>query len=194
MAHNPSGKKQRARGTRDFVGTLAVDVEIEVTPEYGNSVTAGANYLISETYRNWPAAQQAVQYAAINGTMTSIETPSGRLYFSPPRLRKQMANPSKSFVVGNPRGSATQFRVRPASLRMNQHDYTHYVYDPRTGKIYTGWFYPEDAKEELRNLVQEIPVLRGELKVLSKTGLMRIGIDPDNNDNWAELPELAILH
>ena len=80
-------------------------------------------------------------------------------------------------------------RGRPSKI--DQRDYTHYVVDVRSDRINTGWSYPEDAKEAKKDLERDFSSLRGALKVLTRKGLIRKGIDPKSNASWRELPEVA---
>jgi len=63
------------------------------------------------------------------------------------------------------------------AAKYNQRDYTFYVLV--NGKIESGWEYKEDAQDQLGELP---PGQKG--KVLTKTGVQRQGLDPDDNANW----------
>jgi hypothetical protein len=78
-------------------------------------------------------------------------------------------------------------------FKYNQKGYTHYVVDTRTGKIATGWYYNEDAKEARQDLVTDFPGVKTALKVYTKQALVRQGVSPDDNANWADIPEVAAL-
>lgn len=61
--------------------------------------------------------------------------------------------------------------------RYNQSDYTYYIIT-KSKKIMSGWSYREDAQEILED--DDIP----NAKVYSKTHLLRMGIDPNDDANW----------
>lgn len=61
--------------------------------------------------------------------------------------------------------------------KINQRDYVAWVVVD--GKIESGWEYAEDAKEQAKD---NLPPGKG--KVLGRVGLKRLGLDPDNNDDW----------
>lgn len=70
----------------------------------------------------------------------------------------------------------------PREARFNQKDYTHYVVVSKGGVpfIESGWSYPEDARENIKgNLPDGVKA-----KVVTKIGLKRGGVDPDDNKNW----------
>jgi hypothetical protein len=67
---------------------------------------------------------------------------------------------------------------------LNQKAYTHYVVVSQRGtpKIESGWESAEDAADNIReNFSTEIKA-----KVLTKTGLIRAGLDPKDDGNWLQ--------
>jgi hypothetical protein len=68
--------------------------------------------------------------------------------------------------------------------RINRKAYTHYVVVSIGGMpfIESGWEYVEDAKDQTKNGNLPDGV---KAKVLTKVGLKRGGVDPDNDANWA---------
>jgi len=63
---------------------------------------------------------------------------------------------------------------------INNPDYTHYVLV--NGKIESGWEYPEDAKDNAREILEFQP--RNAVKIYSLRHLNKIGLDPDDDANW----------
>ena len=63
------------------------------------------------------------------------------------------------------------------NAKTNKKDYKFYVIVD--GKIESGWEYQEDAKDQLGELPSG---QKG--KVLTKTGVQRAGINPDDDDSW----------
>lgn len=63
---------------------------------------------------------------------------------------------------------------------INDPEYTYYVWCQKQNKILSGWSYPEDAKDALRELPKEL----GPCRVLSKKYLKQINLDPDNDASW----------
>lgn len=63
---------------------------------------------------------------------------------------------------------------------INDPEYTHYIWCQKQNKILSGWSYPEDAKDALRDLPKEL----GPCRVLSKRYLKQINLDPDNDASW----------
>lgn len=108
LVGNPSsGSKQRSRGVRGYVAPLAVDVEIQVTPEFDESYVSSANYLIQMYNESWPDAAKAVRFAAELGG-SGVQGRSGYLSFS--RIRPAGAR----LDVNDP------FASRPAFFRHKQ--------------------------------------------------------------------------
>ena len=66
-----------------------------------------------------------------------------------------------------------------ARRRIDNKEYTHYVVRTPTMKIVSGWHYPEDARDAIRD--DELQ----NCKVYSRRFLVTKGRDPKNNDNWA---------
>jgi hypothetical protein len=71
-----------------------------------------------------------------------------------------------------------------AARKINQKDYTHYVLVFRGGRplIHSGWSYPEDAKDAVREMLEFHPKLK--VKVFTLRGLNKLPLDPDDNDSW----------
>ncbi len=63
---------------------------------------------------------------------------------------------------------------------INNPDYTHYVIV--NGKIESGWEYPEDAKDNAREILDNQP--HTAVKIYSLRHLNKIGLDPDDDANW----------
>jgi hypothetical protein len=82
----------------------------------------------------------------------------------------------------------TQFVTNPR--RNDQRAYTHYsTYVNARGerKIAGGWEYVEDAQDAVREIRQDardVGMTVEGLKVYTRTGLLRLGIDPKENANW----------
>jgi hypothetical protein len=64
---------------------------------------------------------------------------------------------------------------------INNPDYKYYVIV--SGKIESGWEYSEDAKDNAREILEFQP--RSAVKIYSLRHLNKIGLDPDDDDNWA---------
>jgi len=64
--------------------------------------------------------------------------------------------------------------------KINNPDYTHYVIV--NGKIESGWEYPEDAKDNAREILEFQP--RTAVKIYSLRHLNKIGLDPNDDANW----------
>ena len=60
----------------------------------------------------------------------------------------------------------------------------HFVVDPIEGYIRSGWEYSDDAKDMLQNDRED--GLRG-LKLFTRQGLIRFGLDPDDETCWMPL-------
>lgn len=77
----------------------------------------------------------------------------------------------------------------------NNQGYTHFAVNKATGKIVNGWDYSMEDPADLRNPSNKkdyfiVDLIENELnpkdyKVLTLKSLMRMGIDPDDNNNWA---------
>lgn len=121
----------------------------------------------------------------------------GKVYLSrpidgyTPLSSAESAAVAKLFRSGrrNPAARMVGKHRNPRVSKLNQRGYTHYVVDTRTGMIATGWYYPEDAKDAIKEMLIDAPTARGKLKVYTKQTLVRQGVSPDSNDNWAEIVE-----
>ncbi len=62
--------------------------------------------------------------------------------------------------------------------KYDQKSYRFYVYNPRTGKIVSGWEYREDAEDFIRESSNS------KLKVYTRRYVERLGSDPSRNNSW----------
>ena len=75
----------------------------------------------------------------------------------------------------------------------NNQNYTHFAVNKKTGKIVNGWDYADEDPEDLRlfkkdyfiNDLLDYELNPKEYKVLTAKSLIRMGIDPNDNNNWA---------
>ena len=75
----------------------------------------------------------------------------------------------------------------------NNQGYSHFAVNKATGKIVNGWDYTGEDPEDLRQFKRDYfisDLLDYELnpkeyKILTAKSLMRMGIDPNNDNNWA---------
>ena len=75
----------------------------------------------------------------------------------------------------------------------NQPDYTHYAVNKATNKIVYSWAYGGIEGSELRQFKKDYFIIDltdndldpKQYKILGKAALMRQGIDPDDDSNWA---------
>jgi hypothetical protein len=93
-----------------------------------------------------------------------------------------IADPRRDQVVGEAR-----------IPRNNQH-YTHFAVNKATNKIVNGWDYKGYDPQELRQFKKDYFVTDlmdydldpKQYKILTAKSLMRMGIDPNDNGNWAQ--------
>lgn len=79
-----------------------------------------------------------------------------------------------------------------SSFKNNQ-GYSHFAVNKNTGKIVNGWGYknedPEDLKQFKKNyFIQDLidyDLNPKDYKIFTKKHLLKMGIDPDDNGNWA---------
>lgn len=75
----------------------------------------------------------------------------------------------------------------------NNQGYTHFAVNKATGKIVNGWDYSMEDPEDLRQFKKDyfmVDLIDNDLnpkdyKVLTLKSLMRMGIDPNDDNNWA---------
>lgn len=71
------------------------------------------------------------------------------------------------------------------NLKKNKYEY--YVIHIDTKKIAEGFEYNDDAKDRIKELVDESGgELKGKLRVYTKIGLKKLDINPDIDSNWAD--------
>ena len=79
----------------------------------------------------------------------------------------------------------------------NNQNYTHFAVSKKSGKILNGWDYSEYDPSELRQFkkdyfdvdMQDYGFDPGSYKIVTGKYLLRQGIDPDDNSNWANNDE-----
>jgi hypothetical protein len=79
----------------------------------------------------------------------------------------------------------------------NNQNYTHFAVSKRSGKILNGWDYSEYNPSELRQFkkdyfdidMQDYGFDPKSYKIVTGKYLLRQGIDPDDNSNWANNDE-----
>ena len=75
----------------------------------------------------------------------------------------------------------------------NNDNYSHFAVNKATGKIVNGWDYSDHEPSELRQFKKDYFIVDLEdyglnpkdYKILTTKSLIRMGIDPDDNNNWA---------
>lgn len=75
----------------------------------------------------------------------------------------------------------------------NEANYSHFAVNKATGKIVNGWDYADEDPEDLRqfkrdyfiNDLLDYELNPKEYKILTAKSLMRMGIDPNDDNNWA---------
>jgi hypothetical protein len=75
----------------------------------------------------------------------------------------------------------------------NNSNYTHFAVNKATGKIVNGWDYSMEDPEDLRQFKKDYFIIDlidnglnpKDYKVLTLKSLMRMGIDPNDDNNWA---------
>jgi hypothetical protein len=75
----------------------------------------------------------------------------------------------------------------------NNSNYTHFAVNKATGKIVNGWDYAGEDPEDLRQFKRDYFITDlldyelnpKEYKILTAKSLMRMGIDPNDDNNWA---------
>ena len=75
----------------------------------------------------------------------------------------------------------------------NNSNYTHFAVNKATGKIVNGWNYSMEDPEDLRQFKKDYFIIDlidnglnpKDYKVLTLKSLMRMGIDPNDDNNWA---------
>ena len=88
--------------------------------------------------------------------------------------------------------SKSRRKIMSESMRNNQ-DYTHFAVNKATNKIVNGWDYSGYDPSDLRQFKKDyfdIDLVDYDLnpkdyKIVTSKFLLRQGIDPDNNENWA---------
>ena len=76
---------------------------------------------------------------------------------------------------------------------MNNHGYSHFAVNKATNKIVNGWDYKDEDPADLRAFKRDYFIEDlidyeldpKEYKILTAKTLMRLGIDPDDDSNWA---------
>lgn len=76
---------------------------------------------------------------------------------------------------------------------INNFDYSHYAVNKTTKKIVNGWDYHDIDSDELRQFAKDyfiIDLMDNDLNpkdyvIWSKKTCLRNGVDPENDDNWA---------
>ena len=90
---------------------------------------------------------------------------------------------------------ATENRImRVNEAFRNDQNYTHFAVNKKTGKIVNGWDYSDHNPQELRQFKKDyfdVDLLDYELdprnyRILTRKYLIRMGIDPSDNGNWAQ--------
>lgn len=74
-------------------------------------------------------------------------------------------------------------------FKINQKEYTTYVvqFINEVGKIAEGFEYPEDAKERAKEMLREQGIKKDpSIKILTRIGLKKYGLDANDNSNWAD--------
>jgi hypothetical protein len=79
----------------------------------------------------------------------------------------------------------------------NNQNYTHFAVSKRSGKILNGWDYSEYDPSELRQFrkdyfdidMQDYGFDPKSYKIVTGKYLLRQGVDPDDNSNWANNDE-----
>lgn len=77
----------------------------------------------------------------------------------------------------------------------NNDNYTHFAVNKTTGKIVNGWDYSGHDGDELRMYKRDYFIVDLEdyglkpkdYKILTRRSLDRMGINPDDNSNWANI-------
>ena len=77
-------------------------------------------------------------------------------------------------------GSSKKAAVMDAARKMNQRGYEFYVV--AKGKIESGWEYQDDAKEHKAENMDSR--LKAEAKIVKKSGLKALDLNPDDNSHW----------
>ena len=75
----------------------------------------------------------------------------------------------------------------------NNDNYSHFAVNKDTGKIVNGWDYSDHEPSELRQFKKDYFIVDLEdyglnpkdYKILTTKSLIRMGIEPDDNNNWA---------
>ena len=86
--------------------------------------------------------------------------------------------------------------ISPDGFKNNQ-NYTHFAVSKRSGKILNGWDYSEYDPSELRQFkkdyfdvdMQDYGFDPKSYKIVTGKYLLRQGVDPDDNSNWANNDE-----
>jgi hypothetical protein len=83
--------------------------------------------------------------------------------------------------------------IREMSEFKNNNNYSHFAVNKTTGKIVNGWDYAGEDPEDLRQFKRDYfindlidnDLNPKEYKIVTDKFLRRQGIDPDDNNNWA---------
>ena len=79
----------------------------------------------------------------------------------------------------------------------NNDNYTHFAVSKKSGKILNGWDYSDEEPSDLRQFRKDyfdVDMIDygfdpKSYKILTAKSLLRQGIDPDDNNNWANNDE-----
>ena len=115
---------------------------------------------------------------------------NARNWDDPNYNRKQSIGDSKPFAKG------MEESCNEESFKNNQ-NYTHFAVSKRSGKILNGWDYSEYDPSELRQFkkdyfdidMQDYGFDPKSYKIVTGKYLLRQGVDPDDNSNWANNDE-----
>jgi hypothetical protein len=86
----------------------------------------------------------------------------------------------KPQIVVNPEGNTAMNSIASSPQKINDPDYTVWVYSYNQNKIVSGWSYLEDA----RDFVKEQNNRLGKLAIYGKKKLKQLGIDPNDDNCW----------
>lgn len=116
---------------------------------------------------------------------TKVDLPKG-IKTAAPKMEQQLAAQIQELdtKIAERRATLEELKtakpVMDAARKMNQRGYEFYVV--AKGKIESGWEYQEDAKEHKAENMDSR--LKAEAKIVKKSGLKALDLNPDDNSHW----------